>query len=250
MKPIWTRAAVFCSLHCLLLSTCGAEQDPKDLVQRFERRYRSARTLQALFVERYIDNGKQVRSEAGTAYFGRPGRMRWEYESPERNLYVVDGKWSWFYVPEDHTVTRTRARESSDWRTPLALLAGEMKVARICARVESAKGKEPVEAGGAVLRCQLRRSDSSRAASGNAAAEPDSDVWFEVDQETGELFRILVADPGGVQVEFRFAGWRFDPRLDEALLRFEPPRGVAIVDGDLAVNPAGGRITPGPDGTF
>jgi outer membrane lipoprotein carrier protein len=245
VKAIWIRAAVFCSLNCLLLFAGSAEQNPTELVQKFERRYRSARTLQALFVERYIDNGKEVRSEAGTAYFGRPGRMRWEYGSPERNLYVVDGKWSWFYVPADHTVTRTRARESSDWRTPLALLAGEMKVSRICARVESAKAQKPTEAGGGVLSCQLRRTDPKRVAGGTALAEPDADVLFEVNRETGELSRILVADPGGVQVEFRFANWRFDPRLEGALFRFEPPRGVAIVDGDLAVNPpAAGRAGP------
>jgi len=249
VKAIGIRAAVFCSLlNCLPIFSCGAQQNPKDLIQKFERRYRSARTLQALFVERYIDNGKEVRSEAGTAYFGRPGRMRWEYVSPERNLYVVDGKWSWFYVPADHTVTRTRARESSDWRTPLALLAGEMKVSRICARVENAKGQKPVEAGGAILSCQLRRSDAS--GSGDTA-RTDPDVLFEINRETGELSRILVADPGGVQVEFRFAAWRFDPRLDVALFRFEPQRGVAIVDGDLAVNPPAGRPAPaaGPAGS-
>jgi outer membrane lipoprotein carrier protein len=237
VKAIWTRAVISCSLlNCLLIFICRAEQNPKDLIEKFERRYRSARTLEALFVERYIESGKEVRSEAGTAYFGRPGRMRWEYASPERNLYVVDGKWSWFYVPSDHTVTRTRARASADWRTPLALLAGEMKLSRICARVEGAKGKEPVEAGGAVLSCRLRRSDPARATLGNPA-EADPDVLFEVNRETGELSRILIADPGGIRVEFRFANWRFDPRLDGALFRFAPPRGVAIVDGDLAVDP-------------
>src|SRR6476659_7228171 len=105
------------------------------LLRRFEKTYNSARSLRANFLETYFDNGKEVRAEAGVAYFSKPGKMRWEYASPEPNLYLVDGKWSWFYVPADHTVTRIRAKESSDARTPLALLAGEMKVSRICARV-------------------------------------------------------------------------------------------------------------------
>ena len=244
MKLIWIRAAICCSLlNCPLIFTCRAEQNSQDIVQRLERAYRPARTLQAMFVERYIDNGKEVRSEAGTAYFGRPGKMRWEYVSPERNLYVVDGKWSWFYVPADHTVTRTRAKESSDWRTPLALLAGEMKVSRICARAEIAKGQQPVQAGGVVLLCQLRGSNPSPAAGGNAQAE-NARVLFEVNRETGELARILVTDPGGVQVEFRFANWKFDPRIDETWFRFNPPRGVAIVDGDLAATSPASRATP------
>ena len=55
---------------------------------------------------------------------------------PEQNLFLIDGKTAWFYVPGDHTVTRVPAKQSGDWRTPLALLAGEMKVSRVCARVE------------------------------------------------------------------------------------------------------------------
>src|SRR5580765_7083757 len=75
------------------------------LIRKFENTYRPARTLQSTFLETYIDNGKIARSEAGVAYFGKPGKMRWEYPSPEPNVFVVDGKWSWFYVPADHTVS-------------------------------------------------------------------------------------------------------------------------------------------------
>src|SRR5438046_2397806 len=110
----------------------------QNLVIKLEARYRSARTLRATFIERYTENGRVVRTEAGIAYFRRPGKMRWEYQSPEKNLFLVDGKSAWFYVPADHTVTRVPAKQSTDWRTPLALLAGEMKLSRICARVDFA----------------------------------------------------------------------------------------------------------------
>jgi len=206
------------------------------LTQRFEQTYRQAKTLQATFLERYFETGREVRSEAGTAYFGRPGKMRWEYRSPEPNLYVIDGKWSWFYVPSDHTVTRIRAKQSSDWHTPLALLAGEMKVSRICARVTVDTSTRAAIASNVVLRCELRGSAPARRdRDASPASETDSDqVLFEVNPVNGELARILVTDPGSVQVEFQFTNWRFDPQLDSKLFRFEPPKGVAIVDGDLA----------------
>src|SRR5437773_3956137 len=86
--------------------------DVKIIVNRLETRYRSARTLQATFLERYIENGRIVRIEAGIAYFRRPGKMRWEYEAPEKNLFLVDGKSAWFYVPADHTVTRSEEHTS------------------------------------------------------------------------------------------------------------------------------------------
>src|SRR5438270_8380811 len=87
------------------------------IIKKFETAYRPAHTLKASFLEQYFDNGKLLRAEAGEAYFLKPGKMRWEYQSPEANLFVVDGKWSWFYVPADHTVTRLRAKASSDART-------------------------------------------------------------------------------------------------------------------------------------
>src|SRR6266436_8466497 len=131
------------------------------LVHRFESAYRSSKTLQANFLETYFDGGKVVRAETGVAYFAKPGKMRWEYDSPEPNLYLVDGKWSWFYVPADHTVTRTRAKQSSDSRTPLALLAGEMKVSRLCKSVAFAGSPVPSHTQGVVLRCDLRGSDDT-----------------------------------------------------------------------------------------
>jgi outer membrane lipoprotein carrier protein len=207
-------------------------------VERFERAYRSSRTLQATFLERYIDNGREIRSEAGVAYFGRPGKMRWEYRSPEANLYVIDGRWSWFYVLADHTVTRIRAKESADWRTPLALLAGEMRVSRICARVTVDRSPPAAISPNVVLQCELRASATARRErEGSPGPERQVDrVLFEVNPASGELARILVSDPGGVQIEFRFADWQFDPHLDPRLFRFEPPKGVAIVDGDLAAS--------------
>src|SRR5260370_7405686 len=131
----------------LLLSSVVSAPDVKTIVHRVETKYRSARTLQATFLERYFENGRVVRTEAGVAYFHRPGKMRWEYQSPEKNLFLVDGKSTWFYVPADHTVTRVPAKDSSDWRTPLALLAGEMKISRLFARIISSAKEKPKPAG-------------------------------------------------------------------------------------------------------
>jgi len=205
------------------------------LVQRFESRYRASKTLQANFLETYFDSGKVVRAEAGIAYFGKPGKMRWEYGSPEANLYVVDGKWSWFYVPGDHTVTRARAKQSSDSRTPLALLAGEMKVARICKNVVFENSSSVVQPRGVVLRCNLRGSDDAVSATSPAISSTAHGAYalFELNPRTGELLRILVVDSGGVQVEFRFSNWQFDPLLQASKFSFQPSKGIAIVDGEF-----------------
>ncbi|MGH9793631.1 MAG: LolA family protein, partial [Candidatus Acidiferrales bacterium] len=52
-------------------------QDAQTVAAAVEARYARSRTLQVTFLERY-SQGKNVRIESGTAYFSRPGRMRWE----------------------------------------------------------------------------------------------------------------------------------------------------------------------------
>jgi len=227
-------------LHSLffLFFIVARAPDVKIIVNRLETRYRSARTLQATFLERYIENGRIVRTEAGIAYFRRPGKMRWEYEAPEKNLFLVDGKSAWFYVPADHTVTRVPAKESTDWRTPLALLAGEMRVSRVCARVQvatSEKLESPVDV---ILRCQLRGSSApsqnpSASESGKPGEEDSEAVFFEIVKNTGELVSVAVRDPGGVRIEFHFTNWQADPPIDDSLFHFHAPPGVAIVNGEL-----------------
>src|ERR1035438_5130196 len=241
------RLLFFLTMGCLFFGwkpTTGApniEVGVKRQVELFESRYRSARTLKATFLERYAENGQVVRTEAGTAYFQRPGKMRWEYEAPEKDLFLVDGKTAWFYVPGDHTVTRVPAKQSADWRTPLALLAGEMKVSRVCAGVGLAPDETSLSEADVVLRCQVR----GAAPETNVKSSPDSElsgassggqkdvVFFEIVRDTGELTRLLVRQSGGIQVEFRFENWRLNPPVANTLFRFDIPPGVAIVNAEL-----------------
>ena len=232
----------FCALGLLLLPF--GTNEPKDLASRMEARYRGTKTLQATFLERYLENGNVLRTEAGTAYFRRPGKMRWEYERPEKDLFLVDGKTAWFYVPADHTVTRVPAKQSEDLRTPLALLAGDMKISRICAKVELADAEKPLREGDAVLRCRVRgeKKDAENAArADNVLGASGTDaIFFEISRDTGELARLIVRQAGGVEVEFRFENWRFDPPIPETMFHFGLPAGVAIVNCELA-----GEKTPG-----
>src|SRR5712671_3529485 len=240
---------MFLRLHSLLflLLTLNPSENIKVVVRRMESRYRSARTLQATFLERYIENGRVARVEAGIAYFRRPGKMRWEYQSPEKNLFLVDGKSAWFYVPADRTVTRVPAKQSTDWRTPLALLAGEMKVSRVCSRIEPSIDEKPESSEHVVLFCRVRGAGSEARKQGSQqpslqSGDAGEAVFFEVVEDSGELVRVLVRQPGGVSVEFHFTNWQVDPPVDESLFHFRVPSGVAIVNGelpadDIKVNP-------------
>ena len=61
-------------------------------------------------------------------------------------------------------------------------------------------------------------------------------VLFELSPQA-ELSRIVIPQEGGIEIEFSFAGWRWNPPVEKSLFEFNPPRGVAIVDGLLPDTP-------------
>ena len=211
-------------LFAALLLFVPPGQDAHKIATAFESRYRHARTLKADFFQSYSDGKGSLSAESGTVYFSHPGRMRWEYESPETKLFLVDGANVWFYVPSDHTATRAKLNESSDWRTPLALLAGKADLAKLCSNLEAADPAAmppPAPApGDAVLRCTPRQSPSSEAI---------RDVLFVIDPGAF-LNRIVVREAGNASTEFRFAGWQENVPIPEVKFHFEPPPGVAVVN--------------------
>jgi outer membrane lipoprotein carrier protein len=217
----------------------------QDVVKVVEARYHSSHTLKAVFLERYNEGRHTARVESGTAYFSRPGRMRWEYESPEEKLFLTDGKTTWFYVPADHTVSRISMKESSDWRTPLSLLTGNASLNRYCKRIDF--GDPPHDTPGNVtLRCTpagspdaaKNQQPGSKDAT-DQALSPDAGgqiqvVLLEVDPQTGWLASVTIRQAGGIQMEYRFGKWEGNLEVPETMFHFVAPKGVAIVNGDIA----------------
>ena len=222
-----------------IMRAAQSEPSAKSLTRLLEEHYRLPRTLRAVFLERFSEGPRQSRVESGTVYFHRPGQMRWEYESPEKKLFLVDGQNAWFYVPFDHTVTKTPVKESSDLRTPLALLTRKTDLSRICSRIDLIS-QEGIPAGNSVLRClpkgaeKADRSTESHPVPGEQGLSDSGDytaVFLEVNASTGELDRISIQQPGGIELEYRFGNWQTDVPLSADLFHFQVPPGVAIVGG-------------------
>ncbi|MHB8411712.1 MAG: LolA family protein [Candidatus Acidiferrales bacterium] len=213
-------------------------QTAQAVARAMEGHYRRIKTMEAIFLEKYTSGGAGIRVESGKVYFSRPGRMRWDYDSPEAKMFLVDGKNVWYYVPADHTASRTAIKKSSDWRTPLALLTGKVNLERLCGSLKLAGGANPsanpstkssaqsndpearaTEPGNSVLVCKPRKEDR----------DTFSEVLFEVNSRN-QLVRVAIRQAGDIETEFRFGNWRENLGIDESKFHFEPPVGVAIVD--------------------
>jgi outer membrane lipoprotein carrier protein len=222
-------------LVALIGPPASASRDLSAVRHALESRYHQARTLRAVFYEKYTDGNGGGTAESGTLYFSRPDRMRWDYESPRSKMFLVDGTNVWYYVPDDHVVSRARIKQSSDWRTPIAFLAGKMDLGKFCRSISlvyptGKSSDEALDPQDSVLRCIPRDESSDQ---GGSVLE----VLFEV-QPTGYLSRILIREPGNLQTEFRFGQWQENIDIPEIKFHFVPPPGVSVVDEQSLLNSA------------
>ena len=101
---------------CLLLgaSVLGTAAEPIDLqktLKGVEDRYNKIQTLQVKFTEKTTSRGR-TRSESGTLYLRKKGKMRWEYASG--TLFVSDAKFIYSYYPEERRAEKMSVKETDD----------------------------------------------------------------------------------------------------------------------------------------
>ncbi len=95
-----------------------------------ERFFNDVHTYTAHFQQVVLDEGLNILQESsGTLSIERPGKFRWDYDTPYQQQIVGDGKKVWIYDVElqQVTVRRMTAALSS---TPALLLAGKAGLKR------------------------------------------------------------------------------------------------------------------------
>ncbi|MGA2085260.1 MAG: outer membrane lipoprotein carrier protein LolA [Terracidiphilus sp.] len=204
-------------LAAALLSTClcAQQRSPsvKDLAQRVDRHYNQLHSLKAGFAESYEGLGIQ-RAESGTLLLLKPGRMRWEYSAPAGKLFLLDGKYAWFYSRGDSQVQRIPAKELDDLRSPLRFLLGRTELEKELNNLTVASAAE----GRFTLSGQPK-----------GQQERVSRVTLTV-TAGGVITGIEIEEMDGALTRFTFTGEQPDAPVPAEAFHFTPPPGVPVVD--------------------
>lgn len=193
-----------------MLTASASAADLKALIAAVERRYNSARTMEAGFEQAYLAQGRR-RVERGVLSLRKPGRMRWEYTNPAGKLFIADGKYVWMFSPATGKAERAKLKASDDERAPLAFLLGKLDFSRLF------RDFELIESDGASVIRALPKSDKV----------PYTSVEFGVSGQ-GEIHRLKVANGDGSVTEYAFSNQRMNGTVDDAKFRFAPPPGVPV----------------------
>ena len=206
-----------CLLLLLPAFPVSATEDADAVVRGVERRYNRVSTLEAEFVQRY-SLGATTLVESGHVYFQKGGRMRWEYAAPEEKLFLTDGDYAYFYVPQEKQVRRQRLKQAPEWQAAFALLLGRVDLSRLFGRIELVR----IQHLDSPARWQLRGTARS-------ARQPFSEIWFDLN-DAYQVLRIEIRQRDASLMEFHFRNWQENHPLAPALFRLSVPPGTAWID--------------------
>ncbi|MCK7504218.1 MAG: outer membrane lipoprotein carrier protein LolA [Desulfobacterales bacterium] len=74
------------------------------ILKEVEKRYTGSQFSADFLQESTIKSMEITDFASGRLYVRYPGMMRWEYEKPERQVIITDGKKLWIYRPQDNQV--------------------------------------------------------------------------------------------------------------------------------------------------
>lgn len=157
-------------------------------------------------------DGSRGEVTRGTLALRAPRQFRWEYEAPFPQLIVADGDNIWIHDIDLEQVT-VRQQASEEARSPLTVLIDFSQLDR---DYTVAEGKSP--AGLPTLLLKPR-------ATGEDASILDCTIAFD---DRGPV-SMRVRDGLGQSTMWRFGVWQRNPKLDDGMFAFSPPKGADVI---------------------
>jgi outer membrane lipoprotein carrier protein len=184
-----------------------------------DERYNHLQTLEAEFTEIYQGTGMD-RTESGKLWLKKPGKMRWEYRSPEEKLFVSDGRDGWLYLPSQKQVRKSSMKSFDDLRSPLAFLLGKTKLEKELSGLSFAPDIQTWHSDDVILR-------------GVPAALSDRvrEVLLEITPEH-QIARILIHAVDDSIMEYRFNNQKENVAVSDSQFRFSTAAGTEVIEDD------------------
>jgi outer membrane lipoprotein carrier protein len=196
-----------------LLTLASAAQTPDAILRTVDAHYNHLASLRTRYVEHYTGMGLN-RSESGTLTLKKPGRMRWAYDTPAGKVFILDGKFAWFYTPGDAQAQRISAKQMDDLRTPLRFLLGHTELQKELEGIDVTPSGANFRIAGIPKGMQNRMKD-----------------LILIVTPAGSIVEMKIEEVDGAVTEFTFSESQENVPTKDSDFVFTPPAGVAIVDG-------------------
>ena len=185
----------------------------QQLAQRVDKYYNGLHSLRMAFTESFQGMGID-REESGVLLLRKPGKMHWSYANPPGKVFLLDGKYAWFYSPGDAQVERVSAAQLDDLRSPLRFLLGHTQLQKELDGLTLSTTADGLQLSGVPKGMQDRVEKIVLGVSAD-----------------GVIHSMVIDEIDGARTAFTFKESQPDAPAPDAEFVFHAPPGIPVVDG-------------------
>ncbi|MBF0273437.1 MAG: outer membrane lipoprotein chaperone LolA [Magnetococcales bacterium] len=190
------------------------EETPPE-VKRLQAFMDRLKSVEAEFEQRLLDaEAGEPQESRGQFSASRPGKFRWDYSAPYKQVIVSDGRMVWFYEPDLKQVTRSPAGRLE--KTPAGFLTSGKKLEEIFTWEVT---PSPKAGQMAVLLRPIHEG---------------SIHWIAISlhPQKDEIDDFVVEDSLKHRSRIRFVNWRANGEVPPERFRFDVPKDVDIIENN------------------
>lgn len=189
----------------------------KEVSRRLEARLKSITSLRAEFKQYYYSPGVQEpMTGRGQVFIRRPDRMRWEYNSPEKQIFLLKDRNFWLYFPEDKQLIKNAAESDLLESEVLGLLAGNFSLLE---RYRVEFNPFPSDRQN-VYQLRLLPLDQGQF----------TYILLEIDRRSWLITKAVFFEPTGGKLEYHFSRISIGQKLKEELFQLQLPPDCEIIE--------------------
>jgi len=187
-------------------------KDLKQALDLLQRHYHDTNSFTANFNEEIATVGAPKRNRQGTVSFRKPGRMRWEFELPDKQLIVSDSETLYTYDPDLNQVVETPLKQALKSSSATSFLLGIGNINRDF-KASFAKPAAPTGLVDLIL----------------DAKTGGYKIEVGLDPKTYNLMTLTLTDQLGDVTRIDFSDVRDNAELPDSTFTFKTPSGSDVV---------------------
>ncbi len=186
------------------------------LLSEVQERYEQIKSLKIEFKQTLINNQTGEKDHRqGQIYFRHPRFIRWQTESPHKELIIVNKEDVWNYVPKEKIAYKYSFRQMFESKNFISFLTGETNINKDFIVENKEKGEN------GWLKFVLKPKEPE-------ISVVSAKIW--VDPESYLLRRLYFEDYFNNGNQITCTQIELNPELNSSIFRFSPPEDVEIID--------------------
>jgi outer membrane lipoprotein carrier protein len=187
------------------------------ILENIENKYNNSKFSADFIQNSFLKTMDITDFASGKVYIKYPGKMRWEYQKPNRQIFITDGENLWVYRPEENQVQTGKAPEFFKGGKGASFLS-DIRLIRQKFDISLEQG--PPEESDLFHHLKLIPLEKTL---------DITEVRLMVSKQTYNVLQVMTLDFYGNENRIDLINFVFGGNLDDSLFSFEIPQGVDVI---------------------